>query len=63
MCIIDKNIQKIGKMKISEWEQWFDIHDLSQRLQNLNFDVSIENNVPYENKEDGLFAAWIAVKR
>lgn len=63
LCIIDKNIQKIGKMKISEWEQWFDIHDLSQRLQNLNFDVSIENNVPYENKEDGLFAAWIAVKR
>ena len=63
LCIIDKNIQKLGKMKISGWEQWFDIDDLSNRLQNLNFDVSVESNVPYEGMADGLFTAWIAVKR
>lgn len=63
LCIIDKNIQKLGKMKISGWEQWFDIDDLFTRLQNLNFEVSVESNVPYEGMADGLFAAWIAVKR
>ena len=63
LCIIDKNVQKLGKMKISVWEQWFDIDDLSKRLQNLNFDVSVESNVPYEDRADGLFSAWIAVKR
>ena len=62
LIIIDKNARKVGRLELPDWEQWFDLKSLAEKLEELGCEVQIVNNVPYEGKADGLFAAWIAKK-
>jgi malonyl-CoA O-methyltransferase len=62
LLIIDKNKEKLGMLKIEDYEQWFNINEISEKLKKLDMTVTIFDNVPYENKHDGLFCAWLAQK-
>lgn len=62
ILIIDKNISKLGKLKIAEWEQWFNANQVKDIMQNMGLKVEIKENIPYENKQDGLFVGWIGRK-
>jgi len=64
LVIIDKNLNCLGNLKISEWEQWFDALKLSDVLQQNGFMVKVEYNIPYDDFDgcDGLFIGWVATK-
>jgi len=59
IIIIDKNIEKLGKLKIDPWEQWFKADDIIEVL-NKNKIRAKAKHITYENykKPDGLFIAW-----
>jgi malonyl-CoA O-methyltransferase len=63
LIIIDKRIEQLGRLELPDWEQWFGIDDLARRLQALGCEVTIHDNVSYDGRADGLFAAWVAVRR
>lgn len=65
MLIIDKNIKKLGSMKLSECECWFEADELKKIMVNNNLDVAVFDNVPYEenNVADELFIGWIGTKK
>lgn len=62
LLIIDKDVKRLGALKLAEWEQWFDVDDLAARLQKLGCRVSIHRGVPYDGRTDDLFVGWVAVK-
>ncbi|MDD5638835.1 MAG: methyltransferase domain-containing protein [Candidatus Pacebacteria bacterium] len=59
IVIIDKNIEKLGKMKIDPWEQWFKAKDVLEMLSRNKIKAEVKY-ITYENykKLDGLFLAW-----
>lgn len=62
LVIIDKNIKKLGCMELPEWEQWFDSSELAEIMRNNGLTVHVQENVPYENRADGLFIGWVGIK-
>ena len=50
-AIIDKPIEKLGRLEIYEWAD------------ELGCGLEIVRSVPYEGRDDGLFRAWIARKK
>lgn len=62
LLIIDKNQERIGSLKIAEWEQWFTLHEVTQLLSANGFSVEECYNIPYDGNDgsDGLFIGWIA---
>jgi malonyl-CoA O-methyltransferase len=60
--IIDKDLRKLGRLVLPEWEQWFDPNSLAALLIENGFEVQIKRNIQYEGKRDGLFVGWIASK-
>lgn len=63
LAIIDKPIEKLGQMKIYEWEQWISDSDMQSFTKECGGALEIVKSVPYENKNDGLFRAWIVTKK
>lgn len=63
LVIIDKPIDKKGEMEIDEWEQWISDEDINSYAKEYGGNVRIEKNISYENRNDGLFRAWIIEKR
>lgn len=65
LVIIDKNRECLGRMKIAEWEQWFDEESLTNILRQNGFTVRVEHNLPYDGRDgsDRLFLAWVATKK
>lgn len=62
IVIIDKNIEKLGKMEIADFEQWFDKNEVKSILLKYCQDVRVEE-ISYNNREaDGLFLAWTGIK-
>ena len=61
--IIDKPIEKLGSLKIDEWEQWISDEDMQKFTDECGGILDIEESIPYENKNDGLFRAWIVTKK
>lgn len=61
--IIDKPIEKLGSLKIDEWEQWISDEDMQKFTDECGGILNIEESIPYENKNDGLFRAWIVTKK
>lgn len=60
--IIDKPVEKLGQMEIYEWEQWIADDDMRRFAGECGGSLEIVKSVPYENKDDGLFRAWIVRK-
>ena len=48
-------------MEIEEWEQWFDVEDLSRILNKYCTDVIVQKNISYDDRADGLFCAWVGI--
>ena len=63
VIIIDKPIEKLGQLELDEWEQWIDDKDIMEFARARGGIVEIEKAVPYEDKDDGLFRAWIITKK
>lgn len=62
LVIIDKPVEKLGQLEIYEWEQWIDDADIARFTVECGGSFEIEKSVSYENKDDGLFRAWIVRK-
>ncbi len=60
--IIDKPVEKLGIMEIDEWEQWISNTDIKKYTEACGGQLEIVDSVPYKNKNDGLFRAWIVDK-
>ena len=63
LVIIDKPLEKLGQLELYEWEQWIDDKDIRRFTEECGGKLDIEESIPYENKADGLFRAWIITKR
>ncbi len=62
IIIIDKNIEKLGRLEISKFEQWFDKKQIKNLLNKYCHDVQVEE-ISYDRHEaDGLFLAWTGIK-
>ena len=61
--ILDKPIEKLGQLDIYEWEQWISDEDMEKFTKDCGGELEIVKSVPYENKDDGLFRAWIVSKK
>lgn len=62
LVIIDKPIEKMGRLDIYEWKQWIDDNDIESFVNEESGKLEIVKSVSYENKDDGLFRAWIVTK-
>lgn len=63
LVIIDKPVEKLGQLEIYEWEQWISDSDIESFTMECGGMLEIVKSVPYENKDDGLFRAWIISKK
>jgi len=62
IIIIDKNIQKLGRLEITDFEQWFNKNEIKSILEQFCSDVQV-TEIKYNNHEaDGLFLAWSGIK-
>ena len=63
LLIIDKNSKRMKafRFKLPEWETWFTKAQLHSELTSLGFEVEIVDDVSYENGQNRLFSAWVAV--
>ena len=59
IVIIDKPIEQLGKLKIEEWEQWIDSRQIKKFVDCHGGKLQIIKSVRYENRDDGLFSAWV----
>lgn len=59
ILIIDKNIEKLGKLKTEPWEQWFKAEKIVDLLQKNDVNANY-NEISYgkHQQPDGLFIAW-----
>lgn len=62
MVILDKPAEKLGQLQIYEWEQWVSDSEIKKYTEECGGKLEIVPSVPYENKDDGLFRAWIVTK-
>jgi malonyl-CoA O-methyltransferase len=64
IIIIDKNIEKLGALKIETWEQWFNPQKILAILMENNVDAKY-HMINYADVivPDGLFVAWEGVKK
>ncbi len=59
LLIIDKPAEKLGSLKLYEWEQWISEDIMSEQAKKMGINLETVESVPYEGKDDGLFRAWI----
>lgn len=59
ICVIDKNVAKLGVCSIEEWEQWFDVEELKQLIEKYCENVYVVENLASEAKANELFYAWL----
>ncbi|MEO5923344.1 MAG: class I SAM-dependent methyltransferase [Bryobacteraceae bacterium] len=63
IVIIDKNIEKWGKLETPSWERWFDRSEIELLLQRHCQSVTSRPISYWEDvAPDGLFLAWFATK-
>lgn len=62
LLIIDKPVEKLGKLQIQDWERWIDDKQIREIASEAGAKIDIVQSVPYEGKDDGLFRAWILQK-
>lgn len=63
ILVIDKNKDKLGKIDIEEWEQWFDENELKNIMSEYCSEVKVEKEIDYDDlKSNGLIYAWIGIR-
>ena len=62
IAIIDKNIEKLGRLGITDFEQWFDKSEVTNLLGKYCRDVQVKETSYSSHEADGLFLAWTGVK-
>lgn len=62
IIIIDKEKSNLGKLKIDEWEQWIDTDEIERIVSSFGCSIEIIRKIPYENRKDDLFWAWVINK-
>lgn len=64
LVIIDKNCDRLGRLQISEWEQWFTAEEVADLLRGEGLSVKIDRCLSYNGNDgsDGLFLGWVAKK-
>ena len=55
LLIIDKNESKLGRLRLPDWERWFNARDLARDLESMGYQVQLVSNLEYEGRNDGLF--------
>ena len=63
IVIIDKNLEKSGKLKIEPWEQWFNLESVLEILKQNKVQATAKY-ITYDNlkESDKLFIAWEGIK-
>lgn len=63
LLVIDKNEEKLGRLRLSPWEQWFQAGKVTEILRKLGAQCE-SKFISYADKKspDGLFIAWEAVR-
>lgn len=63
IVIIDKNVSKLGRLELADWEQWFKPKDIVKLLRKHGITASF-NPIAYDDQihPDGLFIAWEGLK-
>ncbi|MBN1639409.1 MAG: methyltransferase domain-containing protein, partial [Ignavibacteriales bacterium] len=63
IIIIDKNIAKVGVLKLESWEHWFEPKEIVNLLQKYGVKTCYKP-ITYEkhSQPDGLFIAWEGIK-
>ena len=63
VIIIDKPISAIGMLEIDDMEQWISDDSVRKVAKELYCKLDIVENIQYEDdRQDGLFRAWILSK-
>ncbi len=62
LLIIDKPIEKLGRLQIESWERWIDDDQIKKIALKSEATIHIVQSVSYEGKNDGLFRGWILQK-
>ena len=62
LLIIDKPAEKVGKLKLYEWEKWISDISIKKWTEECGAKLKVIKSVAYEGKDDGLFRAWIVRK-
>ena len=63
VVVIDKPVEKLGRLEIDPWEQWFSDSFFYRMAETLGGELEIVKSVPYESYDDGLFRVWILKKK
>jgi malonyl-CoA O-methyltransferase len=63
IIVIDKNIKKMGALKIADFEQWFDKNEVKDALKEYCNNVEVEEIGYQDNEADGLFLSWTGTKK
>lgn len=63
VLIIDKNKYSLRRLKLPDWEQWFSASKLASALNKVGMITRVVQRVPYEQRTDSLFTAWIGKKK
>lgn len=62
LVIIDKNIEKLGTMRITDFEQWFDANHIADVIRR-SCEKVIVKEIAYDGRSvDGLFISWSGTK-
>lgn len=61
IIIIDKPIEKLGSLDITEYEQWLDTNVVISALSKRCIKTDVIKDIPYEGRNDGLFYAWVGI--
>jgi ubiquinone/menaquinone biosynthesis C-methylase UbiE len=63
IVIIDKNLKKLGKLVITDFEQWFESEAVRSYLEKNCYSVQTRE-IGYESQiADGLFLSWAGIKK
>lgn len=63
IAIIDKNINRLGELEITDFEKWFDIAQIKKILSNFCTDVEAEYFKLNEETDPKLFIIWTGIKK
>lgn len=59
ICVIDKDAEHLGVLKIGEWEQWFNKEELMKIMEKYCEEVKVETGIVCDgDSSDAIFCKW-----